>query len=165
MDVGFCWISKLNRSLFGFFSHRFRSAYLPTTHLLNADNKGWGQKKKITKAGRGAGPSYWLCGTKQKAPCTIQKEGERRKHQNTAAKKQNYPVCMNVCVCMNDNPAVLQPADHRLSGTPGGRLEVRGSSPLLCAHVWFFFYKVVSILSKEYADDMLRAVILIQVSV
>lgn len=54
------------------------------------------KKKKITtKAGRAR--SYCMCGTKQKAPCTVQKEGERRKHQNTAAKKPDYPVCMYVC--------------------------------------------------------------------
>lgn len=34
---------------------------------------------------------------------------ERWKRQNTAAKKQNYPLCM--CVCMNENAASLQPAD------------------------------------------------------
>lgn len=93
-------------------------------------------KKKNHKSWQGAGPSYWLCGTKQKAPCTIQKEGERRKHQNTAAKKQNYPVCMNVCVCTNDNPAVLQPADHSLSGSPGGWWRWGARAPS-CVHVCF----------------------------
>lgn len=60
-------------------------------------------------------------------------------------------VC--VCVCMNENAASLQPADNWLAGS---------SSPLpVCACV---FYKAVCILTKRYADDMLRAVILMQVS-
>lgn len=72
-------------------SHCFGSAHLPTTDSLNAAGM---RTKPHTKAGRAQ--SYCMCGTKQKALCTVQKEGERRKHQNTAAEKQNLCVC--VCV-------------------------------------------------------------------
>lgn len=90
-----------------------------------------------------------MCGTKQKALCTVQKEGEKRKHQNAAAKKQNYPLCMCVCVCvcLNENAASLQPADHRLSGSPGGM----GAAPAPpCVHVCV----LQSSVTKRYADDL-----------
>lgn len=71
-----------------------------------------------------------------------------------------------MCVCMNENAAPLQPADHWLSNSPGGAGAAGAGWAPPCVHVCVcVFYKVVSILTKRYADDMLRAVILIQVSI
>lgn len=106
--------------------------------------------KQNTKVNRGRGsefPIVWH--STKKAPCTIQKEGERRKHQNTAAKEQKLP-CMYVCMwmkilfCYN-----LLTADF---------LQCRASR--IPSWVCIFLDKVVCILSKEYTNGMLREQIL-----
>lgn len=163
MDVGFCWISKLNRSLFGFFSHPFRSAYLPTTHLLNADNKGWGQKKKSQKLAGGQGP-VTDCVAQNKKHLVPYRKRERGESTRILQPKSRTTLYVWMCVCAWMTILLyynLLTTDYLAPQAGDWRWGARAPC---CVHVCFF-YKVVSILSKEYADDMLRAVILIQVSV
>lgn len=62
---------------------------------------------------------------------------------------------------MNQNPALLQPADHRIAGSPGRAVRVKGLEP---PPVGIREYICKKKCSKKYADDKLSAVILIQVS-
>lgn len=115
---------------FFFFTPPYQISTFPHNTFTNCSQQGMRTKRRTTKAGRAQ--SHCLSGTKQKAACTVEKEGERRKHQNPAAKKQNCAACMCVCVHVNENAASLQPADHRLSGSRGGGAQPE-PLPVWCA--------------------------------
>lgn len=82
-----------------------------------------------------------------KAPCTVQKDGREAKAPECCSQIAELS-CM--CACMNENAVSLQPADSMAASVLEGQLQ-----PLpLCMYV-----------TERYADDMLRAVLVMQVPV